>query len=201
MDGDARPIKGSWQMFNNFLLKCKPQICLPIMCRASGLLHRLFKYFCLPVPSYQRAMIFDEQVIAYRKDIIKQAEDLIHLRIFENISWWHGGAIRFAILKSLVPRIIQFNNLQIANDSASKQYPKYFNMNYITTYIKHLGLSQVLRFDRFPKNKLLFKVTKLVYCFIELFFWFPLPIKQYNTNKKLIYVQQQLFKINKEHLS
>ena len=199
IDGDARPIKGSWQEFNEFLINKKPQACMPLMLYTQYLLHNLLKRLnsTIFIPKYQRALAHDTQVVACRKDVIHEVGKIMHPTIFDNLCWHYNGMIFQAILKYLMPHnIIQFNGLEVGNNS-HLQYPIEHDGYYITNFLEKIGLLSLFPVWEFKSfnNINLNRVKNLLNSFIELFYFIPFPIKEFDVAKRAVYVKQCLKKI------
>jgi hypothetical protein len=203
IDGDAKPIKGSWREFNNFILNKRPQICVPLTHFQGGAyLGYIIKKlsFTFPLPLWQRALNLDEQVQAFRNDIIINIGNYFYPTTFDNISWRYNAHIHNQMLRYLAPyNIVQFNALAVENNSHIS-YPFEYNCKFIRSYIKNMGLLSMFPCFSFRdiRNRNLTRAILLLNVFIELFYLIPFPIKEFDAAKRGEYIKRMLSECKKK---
>ena len=134
---------------------------------------------------------------AFRKDIIIAMGEYIYPMLFDNICWAYNGEISQQILRYLIPyNIVQFNKLVIENNS-SLPYPRAYDVKFISSYLKKLGLHSLVPCFYFKHNINIFAKISIILLnsFIELLYWIPFPIKEFDVAKRAEYVKQCLQKM------
>ncbi len=109
-DDDAHFYVGDWDKFEQGLAEFKPAIGVPVVDRTANTV--------LPYPLFQ-AQVFstnDEQLMAIRKDIVKQGRILPYQTQFDQIHWWATCYLQQKLIQGFYPNdVIQFNFCRINN--------------------------------------------------------------------------------------
>lgn len=114
LDDDVELTKGTFEDFQNLLLRHKPSIGLPLLdeVKASNRYDRRLHM--------QRPVCLDQLVQAYSRETVEQEICLPFVNDFDDLSWWLGCEInQFLVLRYYGQTSIQFNLIEATNTNHS----------------------------------------------------------------------------------
>ncbi|MEG0027735.1 MAG: hypothetical protein RR853_02070 [Aurantimicrobium sp.] len=112
LDDDAEIVKGNFQLFQNLLLKHRPEIGLPL-CDVIKHTHRYDSGLVI-----QRPVALDQIVQAYSYKTALEQIAIPFITDFDQIGWWVSCEInQFIILSQYSETTIQFNDFEIRNSN------------------------------------------------------------------------------------
>lgn len=154
-DDDIEFVKGSWDIFEQKLIKYKPKIATPIVPKT-----RKQTIFFLP---YQNILINDEQMIAFHQDVITEKKVLPLIREFDDIHWWASCEIQENLIQHYYPYdLIQFNSIKINNTTTARYSDKMNDKTNFPKYVKKYLKKQNIPYG--IKNK------KSIFIFFKILF-------------------------------
>lgn len=161
-DDDIEFIKGSWDIFEQELLRLKPKIATPIVPKT--------RKQSISFLSYQSITVNDEQMIAFHKDIIEENKIFPLVVEFDNIHWWASCEIQENLMQHYYPYdFIQLNNISIDNLTCQRYVDKMNDregfQKHVKKYLKKLNIPYSIRHQKFKNAiyvfaKILFRTFK-----------------------------------------
>lgn len=109
-DDDIAFKHGSWQDFEESLLKSHPAVGVPLVPRT------VLTMLKFPRISHQPFFVNDEQLIAFHKDVVKDRLVVPYLTRYDEINWWISCEVQQILIQNFYPyHAIQFNEIRIKN--------------------------------------------------------------------------------------
>ena len=110
LDDDAVVTKGSFEDFQNLLLKYKPAVGLPLCDIVKN------NFYYLLTKEVQHAVTMDQIVQAYHHTVVKNKFVLPFVTKFDGLSWWYSCQINtYMIFSNYLGSVIQFNSIEVRN--------------------------------------------------------------------------------------
>ena len=130
LDDDTKLIKGTFNQFEELLIKYEPAVGLPLCDIVKNNL------FFLSSKKVQHAIIMDQIFQAYHKIVVKEKIALPFVTKFDSLSWWYSCEINgYLIISNYLGSVIQFNDIEIINSNHNWDTKSYVavkeNSNYI----------------------------------------------------------------------
>lgn len=117
-DDDIEFSKGSWDEYENLLLKYMPAIGCPIFPKT-----RKTKINFMDIQVF---FVNDEQLMAFHIDLTKDGIVLPYQTQFDKVMFWCSASIQEILIQNFYrPHSLQFNNIEILN----KEHCRYDNSN------------------------------------------------------------------------
>lgn len=134
-DDDIEFIKGSWDVFEQELIKYNPKVATPIVPKT-----RKQTLSFLP---YQNISVNDEQMIAFHRDVLKKEKIFPLIKEFDNIHWWVSCEIQENLIQYYYPYdFIQFNTINIDNTETRRYDDKMNDKEGFHKYVRQYLASQ-----------------------------------------------------------
>lgn len=107
-DDDIEFEKGSWDIFEDSLMRLKPAIGVPIFPKT--------KKDKLPILTFQLFTNNDQQLMGFSYEVVVDNVVIPYQTQFDDTHWWAACEIQDTLIQTFYPTTaIQFNNIQISN--------------------------------------------------------------------------------------